>query len=127
MRKKVILTIAVVVVALAGLALSTPAVAAGAREALAGLTDKDDAVVHDNGNVSICKNGKFPGCKGGRAFHCPKGGQCTETPPNRVTNQKPGRPPVTGILGNNPGMSATGPGATGKPVAPSTPPAPSFR
>lgn len=77
-------------IGLIALVFATPA-SAGAREALAGLTGADDAVVHDNGNVSICKGGTFPGCSGGRAFHCPSGGgPCTETQPNQFKRPKPG-------------------------------------
>ncbi|RYE87220.1 MAG: hypothetical protein EOP19_04825 [Hyphomicrobiales bacterium] len=68
----------------AGAALSTPALSAGAREALGGLTSADDAFTHDSGAVSICKGGSFPGCKGGRAFYCPAGGECEETPASSV-------------------------------------------
>ncbi len=90
MRKSFVSTIAALLV-IAGAALSTPAIGAGAREALGGLTSADDAVTHDNGNVSICKGGKFPGCKGGRAFHCPKGGECTETPTSFVVPARKGQ------------------------------------
>lgn len=83
MRTSVLSVLAALLI-IAGAAMSSPAVSATARDALGGLTSADDAVTHDNGAVSICKGGKFPGCKGGRAFYCPVGGECTETPQSFV-------------------------------------------
>ncbi|MDB5478867.1 MAG: hypothetical protein JWM96_1362 [Alphaproteobacteria bacterium] len=116
MRKGFVITItAVLFVSLAG--LSPSAFAAGAREALGGLTSADDAVVHDNGNVSVCKGGKFPGCKGGRAFHCPAGGECTETPANFVSSPGKDHAAPTGAV-LDPGTR--GPVRRPRPDAPTT-------
>lgn len=97
MRRSLMSTMAALVV-LAGAALSTPALSVGAREALGGLTSADDAVTHDGGAVSICKGGSFPGCKDGRAFYCPPGGECTETPKAFIAPTRKDHVAPTGVV-----------------------------
>jgi hypothetical protein len=65
---------------------------------------------------------------GSWTLECGNKGQCVSINwQSRTGEQKPGKPPVTGILNNSPGMAAQGPGGTGKPATPSAPPPPSFR
>lgn len=82
----------------------------------------ETACKNSGGNYYENERGGY-GCtdKGGKwTMECGSTKKCVTIQWSR-TDPKVGRPPVTSILDNNPGMSASGPGATGKPAAPAAP------
>jgi hypothetical protein len=111
MRKFIFMAIAPLVLVTA---LSGPAAAINAKEALAGVGSGDDSVTHDGGGVSICKGGTFPNCQGGKAFYCPPGGK-----PCEKTQQA--RKPKTAVTGVVPGGAYTVRSIPTEPMIPGNP------